>query len=380
MVTSGNLDAMGSWNGLDLDDLELRSGTMLLRPWRPADAAAVHRIMADPAMTEYLPLPRPYSEADARSFVTDFAAAGRRDGTRLECALEVSGELVGAASLRLPVNGVAPEIGYWIASRHWGRGHATTATRALADWGFAHAIRRIRILADVANVSSAGVALNAGFSYEGVERRSQPSQHGLADHAVFARLDIDSGLAIPPGFPRLDELSDGVVALRPVRAEDWPVLYAEFTNEESRRWGFGTPFTEDDARERAASAGLAWLVGRKAELIILDAPSGQGAGTIALMGGGPPGVSMIGYGVLPEFRGRRFTTRALRLLTRWVFEQTGIARLELGCKVDNVASARSAEGAGFSPDGRYPERLRNPDGSYSDELRFSLLRRDFAPT
>jgi RimJ/RimL family protein N-acetyltransferase len=78
--------------------------------------------------------------------------------------------------------------------------------------------------------------------------------------------------------------------------------------------------------------------------------------------------------VLPQFRGRGFTTRALRLLTGWAFSQTPIVRLELGCKVDNVASARSALAAGFVQEGVRPGRLRNPDGSYSDELVFGLVR------
>ena len=90
---------------------------------------------------------------------------------------------------------------------------------------------------------------------------------------------------------------------------------------------------------------------------------------------GPPGVVGVGYGILPEFRGRRFTTRALAAAGRLgVRATTSIARLELGCKVDNVASARSAELAGFVEDGRFAGRLRNPDGSYSDEIGFGLVR------
>jgi RimJ/RimL family protein N-acetyltransferase len=108
--------------------------------------------------------------------------------------------------------------------------------------------------------------------------------------------------------------------------------------------------------------------------MILDAESGTAAGTIVLRHGGPPNVVLIGYGLLPEWRGRRITTRALELVSDWAFRQPQIARLELGCKIDNIASSRSAELAGFVREGIYRGRLRNPDGTFSDEARFARLR------
>jgi len=77
--------------------------------------------------------------------------------------------------------------------------------------------------------------------------------------------------------------------------------------------------------------------------------------------------------VHPAFRGRRYTTRALRLLVLWAFEVADFARLELGAKSANVASQRAAAAAGFEPDGVRRARLRNPDGTFSDEVRFALL-------
>jgi RimJ/RimL family protein N-acetyltransferase len=89
---------------------------------------------------------------------------------------------------------------------------------------------------------------------------------------------------------------------------------------------------------------------------------------------GPPQIGGIGYVVHPEFRGRSYTTRALRLLVPWAFDLAGFARLELGAKTGNVASQRAAAAAGFEPDGVRRGRLRNPDGSFDDEVRFALLR------
>ncbi len=394
---------MTEWNGVQLAGLELRSARLQLRPWQAGDAAAVAEIMTDPRMAEYLPLPSPYTAADAAEFVraaaggthpgagrTHPGAGGSHPGAgrthpgagdatagsalRLERAIVRDGRLVGAIGMDLPGRDTAAEIGYWVRSDEWGNGYATEAVRTLVRFGFEHGLHRVKIQVDVGNVASARVALRAGFSFEGIARLGSRSQHGPADHAVFARLATDSDAQVPARWPELTELTDGVLLLRKPRPDDWPTLYAEGSNPESLRWGFGGEYTEQTAVQRAQSAGLNWLVGRSADLVICDVATGAGAGMMNMRWVGPPDVVGIGYGILPEFRGRRFTSRALRLLADWAFDRTSIVRLELGCKVDNVASARSAELAGFIRDGRFASRLRNPDGSYSDELGFALVR------
>jgi RimJ/RimL family protein N-acetyltransferase len=107
---------------------------------------------------------------------------------------------------------------------------------------------------------------------------------------------------------------------------------------------------------------------------MVDAATGEGAGLIGVLTLGPPGVGLVGYGVLPAFRGRGFTTRALVLVTEWVFAQTDIVRLELGHKVDNVASGRAAEKAGYVREGVHAARLVNPDGTRSDEVVWARVR------
>jgi len=94
---------------------------------------------------------------------------------------------------------------------------------------------------------------------------------------------------------------------------------------------------------------------------------------VRLRSSGPPNVGGLGYAVHPRFRGRGFTSRALRLLSAWAFAEAGFDRLELGAKTDNVASQRAAEAAGFVREGVWRSRLRNPDGTFSDETRYALI-------
>jgi RimJ/RimL family protein N-acetyltransferase len=376
---------MGVFGGVELDDLVLGAPRLTLRPWRASDAERVHEIMQDRSMHEFLALPDPYTPAAAHKFVTELGDEGRRDGTGFGNAVveTTSGRLVGSAALRL---GRKPEIGYWLAPDAQGNGYATEAARVLLDWAFAHQVPRVEVMCDVRNVGSARVALAAGCRYEGT-RRGYPlhpldpaAPDSVADLAWFARLGADPPDPVEAAFAPLpaDGLSDGVVLLRAVLPADADGVHALRSDPLDIAVGFtGTAPSAEQIRRRVARAQLDWLVGSVAAMTIVDVGTGRHAGELVLRRSGPPGVGGIGYGVHPDFRGHGYTARALRLLIEWAFAEApgggGFARLELGAKASNVASQKAALAAGFEPDGTRTARLRNPDGSYSDEIRFALL-------
>lgn len=373
---------MGTFAGIELTDLELAGPRLLLRRWRPDDALRVHRVMQDARLRRWIGVPSPYLEQDAADFVTAIGNAGRTDGSALGAALveRTSGRLVGSAELRLG-EAAGAEIGYWVAADAWGAGYAAEACRTLAGWAFERGVGRVRILCDVRNVASAKTALNAGFAFEGVARQglAHPARERVpelrTDLAMFARLPADPPGAVAAAFAPVPPggLSDGVLRLRPAGAEDAPAM-AETDDELSLRWGFtGTAHPAEEVRRQCEQAGLRWLVGSVALFAMIDDSSGRVAGSLRLRLAGPPQVGGLGYAVHPEFRGRRYTTRALRLLVPWAFGRAGFARLELGAKVGNEASIRAAAAAGFQPDGVRAGRLRNPDGSFSDEVRLCLV-------
>ena len=370
---------MGTWNGIELDDLVIASERLTFRPWREADADEVAAIMAAPALHEHLPLPDPYTRQDAQQFVTGFGVRGRRDGSGIAGAVveTATGRLAGAAEMRLPGRReVSGEVGYWVRVSAQGKGYAAEVTRALAGWAFANGVQRLEIRCAVGNLASAKTALAAGFQFEAISRRREMTPRGPQDGALFARLAGDPDQPIAAAFPPLSagDLSDGTVGLRVVTADDLDAVHAERVNEEAMRWAFRAEAPARAESERfAAHSPLRWLVGPYASLAIVEMASGTMAGIISVHRFGPPRVGRLSYGVLPRFRGRGYTARALRLLAPWAFHQAGFARLELGAKVDNVASQEAALAAGFIAEGVLQARLANPDGTFSDEARFALV-------
>jgi RimJ/RimL family protein N-acetyltransferase len=267
------------------------------------------------------------------------------------------------------------ELGYAVYQQHWGAGYAREAVDLVTAHAFAAGFVRVEIECAVDNIASAKTALNAGFRYEGTLRKGLRLHEHVDDSALFGRIVGDPAGPTRPGFPALpaDGLSDGVIRLRGVEARDADAFFEQEDDELTTGYGF-----TGAAPDRAAvlslctRAPLDWLAGQIARIAIDDLASGRFAGSVSLRHPGPPGVGGIGYTVHPAFRGRGITARALRLLAPWAFD-AGYARLELGAKADNVASQRAAVSGGFTPDGTRAARLRNPDGSYSDEVRFARV-------
>jgi RimJ/RimL family protein N-acetyltransferase len=83
----------------------------------------------------------------------------------------------------------------------------------------------------------------------------------------------------------------------------------------------------------------------------------------------------LGYMVAPSARGRGVATQALRLLTDWGFTERGLLRIELLISVENVASIRVAERAGYVKEGVL-RSLYVKEGRREDHELWSCLPSD----
>lgn len=177
---------------IDLPTEVVRTERLVLRPYRPDDAEAVHRGCQDPGIQRWLRVPSPYTEADAVQFVTETTVQARAEGQGLLTAVEADGEFVGSAGLHLTPGTLGPGVGYWIAPWARGHGYAAEAAHALAEWGLALGAPRVHLLADVGNAASQAAAARAGFTREGVLRSCLDYRDGSrGDAVVFSRLPED---------------------------------------------------------------------------------------------------------------------------------------------------------------------------------------------
>lgn len=146
-------------------------------------------------------------------------------------------------------------------------------------------------------------------------------------------------------------LSDGIIALSPLRPED---TTAHLAGEDERlvRWLSGGTSTREDVEAYIRHCEEQWeTAGPLRAFGIRAGTDGTLAGTIDVrfaVDGLAPGQVNVAYGLYPPWRGHGLATRAVLLVTRYVASEGG---KEAVIRVDpeNPASAAVARRAGFIP-------------------------------
>ncbi|MDN5796337.1 MAG: GNAT family N-acetyltransferase [Intrasporangium sp.] len=164
-----------------------------LRPLRIADAPDIVAACSDEQTQAWLPLPHPYTRADALRFITEVAAAQHESGDGIVFGIEVDGRLHGCIDLKhTDWQEATTEVGYWVAP--WARGHglAARACRMLAEWALREqGLERVVLHAATGNVASNRAAERAGFVREGVARNAGHVHAGRVDTAVWSLVPGD---------------------------------------------------------------------------------------------------------------------------------------------------------------------------------------------
>ncbi|MEU8119276.1 GNAT family protein [Spirillospora sp. NPDC049024] len=84
----------------------------------------------------------------------------------------------------------------------------------------------------------------------------------------------------------------------------------------------------------------------------------------------------VGYGMRPSARGRGHATEALSLISDWALRTCGLFRVELRAMVNNPASIRVAEKAGYVREGVARGGERDSEGVSRDMVVFSRIATD----
>jgi RimJ/RimL family protein N-acetyltransferase len=176
-------------------------------------------------------------------------------------------------------------------------------------------------------------------------------------------------------------LTDGFVSLRAWRHDDVDALVRRINDADVARFldMVPQPYGIDDARAFLAQCEESWRTGSSSTFAVLV---GGGDGPVGGLGVRwdqlDAGVAEVGYWVGGDSRRRGVATAAVRVAAGWAFEAApGLERLELRAAVDNPASNRVAEKAGFTREGvlrsqRFNARL----GRRVDFVMWSLLREE----
>ncbi len=168
----------------------LRGPNLLLRDLTVDDVDAIHRIVGDSRVTDWLSID-PRSHAQTLSMLED--AQKRRSLTpRTEYYMGMQapeGALVGF--LRLATNGAtSAKVGYAVQYESWGRGYATEAVRVAVTFGFTELdLHRITAAVGPENHASLSVLRRLGFVYEGRLREHVFTNGAWRDSLLYSVLN-----------------------------------------------------------------------------------------------------------------------------------------------------------------------------------------------
>lgn len=162
-----------------------------LREWRLEDAAALAENLSDKAVQDNLRdgLPYPYTEEDAREFISAMLAANPDE--TFARAIAADGKVVGSIGVfrQGNVHRRTAEMGYYIGKRYWNLGIGSEAVRQMSDQVFAHSdILRIYAEPFAYNAASCRVLEKAGFQLEGTLRSNAVKNGKVLDMKMYAKV------------------------------------------------------------------------------------------------------------------------------------------------------------------------------------------------
>lgn len=177
------------------------------------------------------------------------------------------------------------------------------------------------------------------------------------------------------------EVSDGVVLLRPFQPEDAQETYAAVRESLTElkpwmSWAYDH-YSLNDTREFIRITRSRWPEGTLFAFAITDVKSGLILGGCSLSHIHPVyHLCNLGYWVRSSQHGRGIAGRATLLAARYAFEKVGLVRVEIVISPDNQPSIRVAEKAGAHYEGILRNRMVVGSQVY-DARMYSLVPEDF---
>lgn len=184
-------------------------------------------------------------------------------------------------------------------------------------------------------------------------------------------------------LPLFDELQGERVLVRPYRESDAQALFdavAE-SREHIRPW---LPFADahqriEETRDWIIKGMADWLLRERLDLSMWERESGRFIGGTGLHPHNwDIGFFEIGYWVRASAQGHGYMSEAVRLLTRYAFDELQANRLVIRCDARNQRSAAVARRQGFVQEACLRNDAAATDGSLRSTLVFALTPEDYA--
>ncbi len=178
---------------------EFETERLLIRLPKPGDGKAVNEAIKESIneLKAWMPFAHkePTEEETEINIRNSYIKFLKREDLRLLAFLKETGEFVCSSGLhRIDWEVPKFEIGYWVDTRHRGKGYTTEVVEGITKFAFKELkARRLEIRCDSKNLKSRAIPERLGYILEGILRNDELSLDGkeLTDTCVFSRISLD---------------------------------------------------------------------------------------------------------------------------------------------------------------------------------------------
>lgn len=161
----------------------------MLRSWRIDDASDLADALNNKKILDNLRdgLPYPYTENDARYFITAMLNANKENTYAF--AITVEDKAVGSIGVfrKDNIHSRTAELGYYVSEPYWGKGIGTSAVKQICKYIFENTdILRIFAEPFSYNAASCRILEKSGFEYEGTLRKNAVRNGVVLDMKMYS--------------------------------------------------------------------------------------------------------------------------------------------------------------------------------------------------
>uniref|UniRef100_A0A0E0KK42 N-acetyltransferase domain-containing protein n=1 Tax=Oryza punctata TaxID=4537 RepID=A0A0E0KK42_ORYPU len=261
---------------------------------------------------------------------------------------------VGAVSVSPTADPCRAELGYVVARAHWGKGVATAAVKRVVAtvFGEVEGLERVEALVDVRNAASQRVLEKAGFRREAVLRKYRVLKGDVRDMVIYSFISTDplETQPITPSPAAVRQRAPMEVTLRRFELSDVDAMMAWASDPAVAAFCRWEPYESTEpllAYLRDTVLPHPWF-----RAICVAGGDDRPVGAVSVSPTADPCRAELGYVVARAHWGKGVATAAVKRVVATVFgEVEGLERVEALVDVDNAASRRVVEKAGFRREG-----------------------------
>ena len=155
--------------------------------------------------------------------------------------------------------------------------------------------------------------------------------------------------------------------LRPPVPEDAPEAFELLNDADVARFNPARACPDLETAAQWCADGADWSDGTHATFHAVDRETLRMVGNVSLFAfDRDERLAKIGYRVLPSARGRGVARQMVDAVAGWAFAERDVMRIQLDHVIDNPASCRAAEAAGFLLEGTARSAYSLPGGGRQD--------------